>query len=56
MKKRVKKTKKKKQSRRHLWGPMEEHSFEDGTYQECKRCGATRFRGDRYAYGRIPCR
>jgi len=47
------KTKKKPQKKRcrHDWGPMVEHSFEDGTYQECKKCGAGRFDGDRYAYG-----
>jgi hypothetical protein len=35
---------------RHSWGPMEDHGWEDGTYQVCETCGATRFRGDRYAY------
>jgi hypothetical protein len=39
----------------HKWGPMKEHSFKDGTYQTCRVCGAIRFKGDRYAYGRVPC-
>lgn len=43
--------KKRKKICRHVWGPMKQHSFEDGTYQTCDRCGAVRFKGDRYAYG-----
>jgi len=48
---------KKRSSRRHKWGSFESHrDVRDGTYQICERCGATRFFGDRYAYGRVPCR
>lgn len=39
---------------RHSWGPMQDHSFKDGTYQVCTKCGVTRFYGDRYsAYSRL---
>ena len=47
----MKKPKKPKKPCRHKWGIMEEHSFEDGRYQTCTKCGAIRFYGDRYAYG-----
>lgn len=46
---------KKKGTGRHKYGPMEEHSFKDGTYQTCEKCGAVRFKGDRYSYPRRPC-
>ena len=55
--KKSKSTKAKKKVGRHTYGPMAYHgSFEDGTYQTCTKCGATRFQGDRYAYMRIACR
>lgn len=47
--------KKKKGTGRHKYGPMEEHSFKDGTYQTCEKCGAIRFKGDRYSYPRQSC-
>jgi len=46
----------KKKTGRHKYGPMKEHSFEDGTYQVCEKCGAVRFKGDRYSYPRKPCK
>lgn len=49
------KGKKPKRSKRHKWGPMIEHSFEDGTYQTCEKCGAVRFKGDRYSFPRKAC-
>ena len=49
-------TKKPTRSRSHKWGAIERHSdVRDGNYQVCAECGATRFEGQRYAFGRVAC-
>lgn len=54
---RAEKCKKKVAKKRHDWGSVEHHSdHRDGDYSTCKRCGAIRFLGDRYAYGKVTCR
>jgi len=49
------KTKRQSKTKRHKFGPLVEHSFEDGTYQVCLTCGRVRFKGDRYTFPRSPC-
>lgn len=47
----MKKKAKKKPRCRHSYGPFERPSDEPTPYQVCDKCGVTRFKGERYAYG-----
>ena len=42
--------------RKHVWGPMEDRGWEDGSYQVCVKCHALRMKGDRYASVKGGCK
>ena len=44
------KKKQKKEKCRHRWGEME-YPSDDLPHQVCEKCGRTKFKGERYAYG-----
>lgn len=46
----TKNSKKKSTRCRHVWGEEKADGFAD-EHRACLKCGAIRFRGERYAYG-----